>query len=490
MFMDGSKASLVIRRHVDSLVIRSVSRIRHRLWYRLSRSVPTACLARAAAVLLLTLVPAVGSGQGTVADDRAALEALYDATNGANWSLNDNWKTDEPLGQWFGVGTNSDGRVTRLDLSENQLSGTIPAEIGNLTSLTFLDLGFNQLSGTIPAEIGSLTSLQDLELHVNQLSGTIPAEIGNLTSLTSLSISYNQLSGTIPVEIGNLTSLEHLLPGHNQLSGTIPAEIGNLTSLISLDLEDNQLSGTIPAEIGNLSLTVLGLKDNQLSGTIPAELGNLTHLAHLSVDIDTGLCLAPDFDLTSPFATATGLPVCSGTPTPTDPADDRAALEALYDATNGANWSSNDNWKTDEPLGQWFGVRINNSDGRVTRLDLNYNQLSGTIPAELGNLSSLTELELGGNQLRGLERYDSRRTREPDPPDHPGSQLQPVERHDSRRTREPDPPDHPEARRQPVERHDSRRTREPDQPDMAGARRQRAAGLQVVHDSRRAARSP
>ena len=130
MFMDGSKASLVIRRHVDSLVIRSVSRIRHRLWYRLSRSVPTACLARAAAVLLLTLVPAVGSGQGTVADDRAALEALYDATNGANWSSNDNWKTDEPLGQWYGVRTNFDGRVTHLVLSQNQLSGTIPPNSG------------------------------------------------------------------------------------------------------------------------------------------------------------------------------------------------------------------------------------------------------------------------------------------------------------------------------------------------------------------------
>ena len=359
----------------------------------------TACLVGLVGTLVLGM-PAVGSGQGTVADDRAALEALYDATNGANWSSNDNWKTDEPLGQWYGVRTNSDGRVTRLDLSENQLSGTIPAEIGNLTSLTDLLLGRNQLSGMIPAEIGSLTSLQDLELHLNQLSGTIPAEIWNLTSLTTLSLSFNQLSGTIPVEIGNLTSLEHLLLGHNQLSGTIPAEIGNLTSLISLDLEDNQLSGTIPAEIGNLPLSVLGLKDNQLSGTIPAEIGNLT-LLHLTVDIDTGLCLAPDFDLTSQFATATGLPVCSGTPTPTDPGDDRAALEALYDATNGANWSSNDNWKTDEPLGQWFGVRINNSDGRVTRLDLSHNRLSGTIPAEIGNLTSLTELELGFNELSG-----------------------------------------------------------------------------------------
>ena len=145
----------------------------------------TACLVGLVGTLVLGM-PAVGSGQGTVADDRAALEALYDATNGANWSSNDNWKTDEPLGQWFGVRiNNSDGRVTRLDLSYNELNGTIPAEIGNLTSLTELELSFNLLSGTIPAEIGYLTSLTELELYSNQLSGTIPAEIGYLTSLTS-----------------------------------------------------------------------------------------------------------------------------------------------------------------------------------------------------------------------------------------------------------------------------------------------------------------
>ena len=222
-------------------------------------------------------MPAVGSGQGTVADDRAALEALYDATNGANWSRNDNWKTDEPLGQWFGVRTNSDGRVTRLELVDNRLSGTIPVEIGNLTSLSELFLGFSQLSGTIPVEIGNLTSLIALFLGGNQLSGTIPVEIGNLTSLIALFLGGNQLSGTIPVEIGNLTSLRSLTLGGNQLSGTIPVEIGNLTSLSELYLNDNQLSGTIPVEIGNL-----------------------TSLSRLRIDTTTGLCLAPDFDLASP----------------------------------------------------------------------------------------------------------------------------------------------------------------------------------------------
>ena len=153
-------------------------------------------------------MPAVGSGQGTVADDRAALEALYDATNGANWSRNDNWKTDEPLDQWFGVRTEGDLRVAGLKLFVNQLSGTIPGEIGNLTRLTELGLSGNQLSGIIPGEIGNLTRLTILALGDNQLSGTIPGEIGNLTRLTELYLTSNQLSGTIPVEIWNLTNLD------------------------------------------------------------------------------------------------------------------------------------------------------------------------------------------------------------------------------------------------------------------------------------------
>ena len=75
---------------------------------------------------------------------------------------NDNWKTDEPLDQWFGVRTKGDLRVAGLKLFVNQLSGTIPGEIGNLTHLTELGLGGNQLSGIIPGEIGNLTNLTNL----------------------------------------------------------------------------------------------------------------------------------------------------------------------------------------------------------------------------------------------------------------------------------------------------------------------------------------
>jgi len=94
--------------------------------------------------------------------------------------------------------------TTYLDLSNMELSGEIPSEIGDLTNLTNLDLGGNQLSGEIPSEMCNLTNLTELELGGNQLSGEIPSCVGNLTSLTFLHLEYNQFSGEIPSSICNL----------------------------------------------------------------------------------------------------------------------------------------------------------------------------------------------------------------------------------------------------------------------------------------------
>ena len=117
------------------------------------------------------------------AADRDALVALYEATGGVNWKNNANWLSEAPLGEWYGVITDLSGRVTELYLSENQLSGEIPQELGGLTNLTGLDLAGNQLNGAIPAELGGLTNLTGLDLAGNQLNGAIPAELGGLTNL-------------------------------------------------------------------------------------------------------------------------------------------------------------------------------------------------------------------------------------------------------------------------------------------------------------------
>ena len=77
--------------------------------------------------------------------------ALYNATDGPNWTNSSNWLSDSLVGQWYGVTTNDIGRVTILDLNNNQLSGEIPAELGNLGNLEAIRLAGNQLTGCVPA---------------------------------------------------------------------------------------------------------------------------------------------------------------------------------------------------------------------------------------------------------------------------------------------------------------------------------------------------
>ena len=217
--------------------------------------------------------------------DKAVLVALFNATEGPNWENNRNWLSDRPIGEWSRVSTDGDGRVTGLYLDGNQLSGSIPPDLGNLASLVTLSLHDNQLSGSIPPELGNLANLEYLYLDGNQLSGSIPSELGNLANLEYLYLDGNQLSGSIPSELGNLANLEYLYLDGNQLSGSIPSELGNLANLEYLYLDGNQLSGSIPPELGNLAnLEYLYLDGNQLSGSIPSELGNLANLEYLYLD--------------------------------------------------------------------------------------------------------------------------------------------------------------------------------------------------------------
>ena len=156
--------------------------------------------------------------------DKDALIALYCATGGDNWSDKSGWLSNQPLGNWHGV-VDTNGRVSSLTLNSNGLSGSIPAELENLSSLQRLNLWDNELSGEIPSSLGNLTSLQQLNLWDNELSGEIPTELGNLSSLQRLNLWNNNLSGEIPSSLGNLTSLQQLVLWNNNLSGEIPTEL-------------------------------------------------------------------------------------------------------------------------------------------------------------------------------------------------------------------------------------------------------------------------
>ena len=341
-------------------------------------------------------------------------------------------------------------KLTSLDLAHNRLEGRIPRELSNLSELTSLDLAWNELEGEIPSQLGGLTNLFGLLLHGNNLTGPIPPELGSLASLRSLYLSSNELTGPIPPELGSLTELSHLSLSHNDLTGRIPPWLVNLKALTFLELFENALTGPIPPELGGLTeLTSLGLSYNQLTGPIPPELGNLRQLERLLLASNRltgpvppelgnlrklisltlgdnpltgsipqtflelnnlvtmgclrtdGVCM-PSTDAFRAWARqveaqggiqrAVDIPWCDEI--------DAKALERLYEATNGFDWTSADGWLEHENLRRWHGVRTD-SVGRVTGLDLSGNGLSGHLPDAMGLLANLTELKIGNNALSG-----------------------------------------------------------------------------------------
>lgn len=116
--------------------------------------------------------------------------------------------------------------------------------------LITLSLRDMSLSGTVPSDLQHCHSLQNLDLSGNNLSGSIPKDICTwLPYLVTLDLSNNQFSGEIPQDLGNCSFLNALLLSNNKLSGNIPATFANLGRLNRFSVADNVLSGTIPARL-------------------------------------------------------------------------------------------------------------------------------------------------------------------------------------------------------------------------------------------------
>ncbi|MCP4218273.1 MAG: hypothetical protein GY765_26795, partial [bacterium] len=324
-------------------------------------------------------------------EERQALIALYNSTGGGSWRARGNW-TDPDTGQfsapgtehtWYGVTTNTkQNHVVKLELRINDMEGTLPAELNNLTELTELRLDNNRLSGTLP-DLSALTKLTHFELGANSLTGNLPAWINNFSNLIVLNLYNNAFSGTLP-EIGNLTQLQDLILYNNYFTGSLPASLSLLTSLESLGLENNQFSGTLPdltqlTQLINLNLSknqfsgpipdVSGaaslryfyLGTNQFSGTIPAWVNNLSQLYYFYVEKN---------QLTGPIPDMSNMLEVT-------------AIQMYDNQLSG-------------PIPASLGSLPN-----LGTLSLHNNNLSGSIPPELGNLSELRTLGIGGNQLSG-----------------------------------------------------------------------------------------
>ena len=320
--------------------------------------------------------------------DRGVLVALYDATGGPGWEESGNWNGVSSIGTWHGVETNSDGFVTELSLPENNLTGTLPAQLGNLAHLRRLVLDNNELTGPIPPQLGNLGELTILDLSWNALQGSIPSELGMLTSLDTLDLFSNNLTGTIPPSLGDLGLVRRFSMGWNELSGPIPAGLGNLANVTYMNVSLNELTGTIPPELGNLgAVEVLSVSRNNLTGTIPVELGNLS-----SVE---GLYLY-DNQLTG------GIPPELG---------QLSTLETLWIHQNDLTGPIPEEFANLTALGQFSAYENGLSGGipsflggfPLTGVWLYDNAFNGRLPVEIGHISTLEVLRLDGNQeLAGL----------------------------------------------------------------------------------------
>ena len=189
--------------------------------------------------------------------ERYALATLFFATDGIQWSSNNTFLVEESHCDWDGVECAADEEViTALSLPSENLSGTLPPEIGILTSLTSLNLT-NQnatepgLTGTIPSEIGLLTSLITLDISNNRLSGSIPSEIRNLDNIRTIALHNNRLEGFVPIQLGFLRNLEHLSLEKNLLTGGIPLSLcsPSFSSIQSISADCLSISDSIPSEV-------------------------------------------------------------------------------------------------------------------------------------------------------------------------------------------------------------------------------------------------
>ena len=177
---------------------------------------------------------------------RKVLEDIFNLMEGSKWTNNENWKTDAPLSEWYGVTMEGD-HVIGLNLSGNNLGGTLPDILADLPYLKTLVLSDNHIQGEIPASWGKGAETRSTgDETITRAETTV---VVRMAVLMILDLSGNNLSGSIPEEIGNLTSLTNLNLDGNNLTGTLPESIVNLTSMVSLSFSGNRLSGLISVVI-------------------------------------------------------------------------------------------------------------------------------------------------------------------------------------------------------------------------------------------------
>ncbi|KAM7469596.1 hypothetical protein LguiA_007779 [Lonicera macranthoides] len=286
-------------------------------------------------------------------------------------------------------------RLRLLGLTNNTLGGPLPVNLSRCFNFRAVYLGGNHLVGMIPVELGSLKKLNRLSLASNNLIGFIPATFGNLSSLTEISLAENSIQGTIPSELGRLTNLVFIELGANNLTGTIPSSLFNISTITVFGMSSNQLIGTLPANIGLTlpNLQALGIGNNSFHGEIPGSFSNASQLQILDLVMNllTGQVPANLGSLKNLQLINIGKNLLG-----TNATDNLSFITSLSNCTNLQKLGIDNN-----NFGGEIPSSIGNLSIQLNLLELANNHISGIIPAAIESLVNLYMLELGDNLLSG-----------------------------------------------------------------------------------------
>ncbi|CAL9189949.1 unnamed protein product [Musa hybrid cultivar] len=281
--------------------------------------------------------------------------------------------------------------LERLDLSYNDLSTDGLHWLSGLTSLRYLDMSFVNLSMASHdwlQAVNMLSSLEELYLHDCGLTD-IPPSLShvNLTTLATLDISDNLFNSTIPNWLWKLHRLSYLDLSFSMFHGNISAEIGNLNSLELINLTNNSLSGSLPTEIGNLSnLNNLSLSTNCLEGTVSElHFARLTKLSELDLS-ENSLVISVDYNWVPTFQLQSiQLKSCKLGP----------AFPRWLRSQNSIEDLDLSNTSIEDVLPDWFW------NISAFSINLSQNQINGTLPTFLEQMTNLATLKLSMNLLEG-----------------------------------------------------------------------------------------
>ncbi|XVF65716.1 hypothetical protein PTKIN_Ptkin09bG0272100 [Pterospermum kingtungense] len=277
-----------------------------------------------------------------------------------------------PLWLW-----NHSASLWMLALSKNQFEGPIPMQFCNQHSLGFLDLSYNNLSGTIPSCL-DLHNLKHAHFRKNKLSGPLSHTFHGCSSLVTLDLSENNFTGNIPDWIGTLQTLSVLLLKANQFHGEIPRSLCRLYSLSIVDLSHNKLSGPIPSCLSNLTLMPMVDKSNTTDGVVAFGFG-FSDKELAEMELPTSRFYPSSYeDEAIVFATKRALYNYTGN---------------ILDCLSGIDLSCN----------QLTGI-IPSELGNLSEihaLNLSHNNLTGPIPSTFSKLKQIESLDLSFNNLNG-----------------------------------------------------------------------------------------